>query len=379
MQCFLAIAVATASGCSANTAVPRLATPVSRSNHHFLVLRGGASNEMAAKDEQQQEPSLSAVFVAGVLGFAVLPTLLRLAYALATRSAVETAPTSPSLMQSLGMFTAAPSMPKLPPLPYPAVWQVLLAAAWVMNNIAVVVPGRYDGRSVMTSEKPTAAGANLFTPAGYAFIIWAPIFLGEGLMMLYLTNVQTPLGAAVAPAWCAAALAQSCWCAAFRPSVCGPRLLWVPALLLASTGAALGVAHRAIRTANVGALANCLVRVPVTLHFGWITAAALVNANNYLARTVASVRAKEAAAHASSLAAVAAVAYVSHTTADHVFAGVIAWALGWVAVDGSRAARGLLPEAPLDRVQWSARIGGALAAVLALLLALGLGAFGKRV
>ena len=39
--------------------------------------------------------------------------------------------------------------------------------------------------------------------------------------------------------------------------------------------------------------------MPVALHFGWITAAALVNFNNWLARIGAPLRAKEAAAYAS--------------------------------------------------------------------------------
>ena len=130
----------------------------------------------------------------------------------------------------------------------------------------------------MEAEKPTAATANLFTPSGWAFAIWGPIFLGEWLMMLYLTNVPAAaaLGAAAAPGWCAATAAQVAWCAAFRPSVCGPSTLWVPAALLAATGVGLGVSHRAIRHAGHSGAANALVRWPVALHFGWITAASLV-------------------------------------------------------------------------------------------------------
>ena len=118
---------------------------------------------------------------------------------------------------------------------------MVLAAAWVANNLAVAVPGRYDGRSqYMAEKKPTALTANLFTPAGWAFVIWGPIFFGEWLMMLWLTNVPNELGEAVAPGWCAATAAQVAWCATFRPSVCGPATLWVPAALLATTGVFLG-------------------------------------------------------------------------------------------------------------------------------------------
>ena len=48
---------------------------------------------------------------------------------------------------------------------------------------------------------------------------------------------------------------QVAWCAAFRPSVCGPRTLWLPAALLAATGVGLGVSHRAIRSVGHGGAA----------------------------------------------------------------------------------------------------------------------------
>ena len=216
----------------------------------------------------------------------------------------------------------------------------------------------------MASEKPTAATANLFTPSGWAFAIWGPIFAGEWLMMLYLTNVPAAaaLGAAAAPGWCAATAAQVAWCAAFRPSVCGPSTLWVPAALLAATGVGLGVSHRAIRAVGHSGVANALVRWPVALHFGWITAASLVrppplinlhttihltplinlhttgslpatldaqgcnpctqaatlciqvNLNNWLARSAAPLRVRELTSLGSVATAVAAAAYVTFST-----------------------------------------------------------------
>merc|ERR1712185_371839 len=104
--------------------------------------------------------------------------------------------------------------------------------------IAVAVPGRYDGqakggKSGAKPPKLTALSANLFTPAGWAFAIWAPIFAGEALMMLLITSASAPvapqlyaLGRAVAPGWCAGIAAQVAWCWAFRPAVCGPTRLW---------------------------------------------------------------------------------------------------------------------------------------------------------
>ena len=74
-----------------------------------------------------------------------------------------------------------------------------------------------------------------------------PIFLGEMLLMLTLTvgtmgggggsNDLAVVGRAIAPGWCMGIATQVMWCVAFRPSVCGPALLWIPATLLAATAA----------------------------------------------------------------------------------------------------------------------------------------------
>ena len=286
---------------------PRMLAP------HRL-LRGGASSVKPAGDEPTLEPK----FAAYVVALAVLPTLLRLAFAAVTMPQPAVAEAPPLLLQLAGWWATEASAAKLPSpvLPFPKRWQLALAAAWVANNLAVTVPGRYDGRSAMAAEKLTAATANLFTPAGWAFAIWGPIFLGEGLMMLYLTNVPAAaaLGAAAAPGWCVATVAQVAWCFTFRPSVCGPESLWVPAALPATTAVGLGASHRAIRTMGHSGAANAFVRWPVALHFGWITAAALVNLNNYLARRAAPLRLREAASRGSVAVAVAAAAYVTAST-----------------------------------------------------------------
>ena len=147
--------------------------------------------------------------------------------------------------------------------------------------------------------------------------------------------------------------------------MCGPGLLWVPALLLATTAVLLGVAHRAqAQLASVGPVANAVVRWPIALHFGWISAASLVALNNWLARRESSLVLRERAALGSVAAAVAAAAYVTASTRDPIFAVVIAWALAAVAADGAKSARGLVADAVLDRVRKAARAGCGLAALL---------------
>ena len=130
-------------------------------------------------------------------------------------------------------------------------------------------------------------------------------------------------------------------------------------------GAFLGVSHRAIRATSYGPLGNALVRWPVALHFGWITAASLVNLHNWLARRGTALRLKQVAAHVSVAAAVGLAAFVTATTNDPVYPLVIAWALAAVAADGSSAARGLGFDGVLDQVRGVARAGCGLSALLA--------------
>jgi hypothetical protein len=293
----------------------------------------------------------------------------------------------------------------------PERWQWCVAACWSANMIAVAAPGRYDGQAAAAQQAKDAVTprtANLFSPAGWAFAIWGPIFLGEFLMMLLLTagpvfftgSTATPdqggdpfglfnaktlanYGRAAAPGWCAGTAAQVLWCGAFRPSVCGPALLWLPSLLLAATGAGLGRAHRALLTLRppipdrplhwtlppLPPLVNALVRWPIVLHLGWISAASLVNANNWLAKRGTPVGAKTAAAAASVAAALAVAAYVYRTTGDALVGFVVCWALAAVRSDGARAARGVVPDRALARVNAVVAAGVAVA-FLSLLLKL---------
>ncbi len=258
----------------------------------------------------------------------------------------------------------------------PAPWQLALAASWAANMIAVAVPGRYDGqakggKSGAKPPKLTALSANLFTPAGWAFAIWAPIFAGEALMMLLITSASAPvapqlyaLGRAVAPGWCAGIAAQVAWCWAFRPAVCGPTRLWAPAGLLGLGALGLGAAHSALRALALPppAIGDALVRWPIVLHFGWLTAASLVNANNWLARRGTEVRVKAGVAAASVAAAVLAAALVVATTGDALYAFVVCWALAAVAADGGREARGVVDDKVLDRTRAIATGGAAVTA-----------------
>lgn len=240
---------------------------------------------------------------------------------------------------------------------FPAVWQSAFASMWALNTIAIAVPGRFDGQ-VKTTLEGGSPVVRFFTPAGWAFAIWGPIFIGEFLAMVYLTAfaVSPPMGAgqvsglqsmlatsklgsSVAPLWCSAIAAQVAWCATFRPQI-GVANLWISTLCLAATAVLLGVAHRGLCglavSGALGFVSNVLVRVPITLHFAWITCATLVNMNKWLSLNGSSRRLKLVAAYLSVLVAVIATAYVSSTTGDPIFAFVAFWSLSAVFVEGGR-------------------------------------------
>ena len=153
------------------------------------------------------------------------------------------------------------------------------------------------------------------------------------------------------------------WCAAFRPEVCGPDLLWVPTVLLGGTAACLKVAHSSLGAVPSpyapgplqGLRDDLLVRWPLTLHFGWISAATLVNLNKFLALRGSSLRLKEAAALGSVLVAAVLAVSVFSATRDPLFGFVAAWALSAVASEGGKTARGLVPDENIDRVLVSAK------------------------
>ncbi|CAK0912136.1 unnamed protein product [Prorocentrum cordatum] len=137
----------------------------------------------------------------------------------------------------------------------------------------------------------------------------------------------------------------------------------VPGLLVSSAclglcAVLLGGAHAALcglaAEGALGAVAGALVRLPITLHFGWISCAALVNLNNWMANSGSGLRAKLVLAYGSVAAAVAAAGCVSAARRDPVYPLVVAWSLTAVyrfsARDGS--------PGPLR----AAELGGAAAA-----------------
>ncbi|CAN0506781.1 unnamed protein product, partial [Phaeothamnion confervicola] len=138
-------------------------------------------------------------------------------------------------------------------LPLLEPWQALALFTWAANMFAVRQRGRLDGpraRSAAADNAAATSDVRFFTPAGWAFAIWGPIFLGE---MLYIVFQCLPGSAFwladLAPFFAGAMAAQTLWCFAFRPWAVDSGRLWLPAALLTTGAACLGGAHRVLRAA----------------------------------------------------------------------------------------------------------------------------------
>ena len=233
--------------------------------------------------------------------------------------------------------------------------QAANAAAYALNCAAVSVPGRIDGqeqddmaRGRKKSDKDDSTyqaiyspgkGRTLLAPAGWAFAIWGPIYLGEavfaGVQFLSTSEAVTALLPAVTAPFVAANIFQSLWCASFRPSYMQQGSSWhkyVSVGMLGGTALCLSQVHAA-------AAASSWFFLPLTMHFGWTTAATLVNLNGSLAASDAvSDPTVIAAGHASTVLATALGVGVTLAQTSPAYGLTIAWALAACA-DGMKKRR----------------------------------------
>jgi hypothetical protein len=215
----------------------------------------------------------------------------------------------------------------------------------VLNCASVSVPGRIDGQQQDNALKDNTyktvyspdKGRSLVAPAGWAFSIWGPIYTGEaifcGSLLLQASEpVVAALPAITAP-FVAANILQSLWCASFRPSYStGSWQKYVSMGMLGGTAFALSQVHSA-------AAATSWYFLPLTWHFGWVTAATLVNLNGSVAMSDASDSTVIAVGHGSALAATLLGVGVTLTQSSAAYGLTVAWALAACA-DGIKRRRG---------------------------------------
>lgn len=306
-----------------------------------------------------------------------------------------------------GGLAAAVAIPFLERTVVP--WSILKwihLATFAFNYWAARQPGRIDGirssNNSSTQPQPTDSsnkdddadddessillqqalslrrGGTLLTPAGWAFAIWAPIFVGElasTIRALVLVDAAASEASPIvvdilqraSAGFIVAQIFQTLWAASFRPKYI-PRTrsslaetttkskfkrrfrqwtTYISCFHLTGIAVALSRAHAAYSpdrwsrkynnsrpttsspsNGNISQTDYILHLLPMTLHFGWTTAAALVNWNGSLAMDATSSAQQVATAGIAStvLATVVGIA-VTVTRQAPVYGAVLAWAL----------------------------------------------------
>mmetsp|Transcript_31275 Transcript_31275/g.73673 ORF Transcript_31275/g.73673 Transcript_31275/m.73673 type:complete len:406 (-) Transcript_31275:235-1452(-) len=256
-------------------------------------------------------------------------------------------------------------------LPFVAI-KGMNAFSYALSMYSVSRPGRYDGAASVNgqdggsnrsrrNEDPaqrgmeqmgTSRGRTLVPPAPWAFIIWAPIFLGELLMVTAPIVAPGSVSPVVERAlrdisvpYLLAQVFQSLWAASFRPRYEQGIHRYISAANLAGIAASLSLCHgvfsgdRSPAPRDYSGLEYALYFLPLSLHFGWTTAASLVNLNGmYAMENDTDDRGKNASArsvavlgHASVVLATSIGVGITWTRNAPVYGGVIAWALSAVA------------------------------------------------
>lgn len=272
---------------------------------------------------------------------------------------------NPQLVGTLtaGLYSLLPFVAKHPLVVSPLTVKSLNLASYGLGLFSVSQPGRYDGGAARTDTKNSdtnddarqgmeqmgpSQGRTLVPPAPWAFAIWAPIFLGELLMVTtpFVRNVSPTAEQILKECSGPFALAQvftALWTASFRPKYGskGGIYKYISAFNLAGIAASLSFCHKAFASSSISGLEYALYCLPLSLHFGWTTAASLVNVNGMFALLSEAKRTKEQEAqaaksvallgHATVVAATIIGVAVTLTRKAPVYGGVICWALSAVA------------------------------------------------
>ena len=225
-------------------------------------------------------------------------------------------------------------------------------SAYGLSVFAVGRPGRIDGLEEVSkleknekdeikddenhpSIQSYLSGRSILTPSGWAFIIWGPIFLGEFVFvssstaMVKESSPVTPLFKKVSAHFIMAHVFQTLWTASFRPKYTG-KSAFISASMLSGIAYSLSRAHAhfSSSTSQLTGVEYALYFLPLTLHFGWTTAASLVNWNG--ATSVQPSTTKTTVTGLGHLSAVLATSLgvaVTVVREAPVFGGTIAWAL----------------------------------------------------
>ena len=238
------------------------------------------------------------------------------------------------------------------------------ALSFLVNAISVSIPGRIDeaqdremrqgalNPSKPTSETPLVSSSTpqvysgtrartIVAPSGWAFAIWGPIYLGEAAFVTAqaLCSESSALASIlpqVTVPFVAANVMQSLWCASFRPSYNEGWKKYVSVGMLAGTAYSLSFIQ-AVACSPAAAAVPWWYFLPLSMHFGWTTAATLVNLNGSVAMDESkSDETVIAVGHSSAIAAAALGIGVTLAQSAPAYGLTVAWALAACASGSER-------------------------------------------
>ena len=226
-----------------------------------------------------------------------------------------------------------------------SVVKLLNILAISLSLFSVAQPGRLDGYQQTADTDSDAEivefmsvrrGGTLVAPKGWAFAIWAPIFLGEILfvtssaLLVKQGTILAELLGRMSAGFVVAQVFQALWAATFRKKYVGRRKglsNWLSACMLTGIATSLNRAHMAYTSTKIGSILHSILFFPISLHFGWTTAAALVNWNGNLAVSADQPLTVASAGWTSVVAATGIAMCVTLQRCAPVYGFVICWAL----------------------------------------------------
>ena len=228
----------------------------------------------------------------------------------------------------------------------------LNVVAYVANALITFLAG--FGEFGETNAYVSAKYQTIITPAGWAFSIWSLIFISELLFVL----VQLAPGVrdsalvqkGVGYGWIAASIFQCAWSLAFAREQLELSTVFIT-LIFVSLGGVVRRCASIDRSEASNIFADLICRLPLTIHFGWLAAATMLNVN-LVAVEHGSSAGGQLACGIVSLALVFALTVAlapKDFTGSAIPVGVACWAL--VAI-GSNL------DSPMDKDQCEAQTGG---------------------
>ncbi|CAE7507365.1 unnamed protein product, partial [Symbiodinium pilosum] len=151
---------------------------------------------------------------------------------------------------------------------------VLNLAAYLVN--LGITYGSLTGAFGPTNSNLSAKYHTLLTPSGFAFSIWGPIFIWEGVFavaQMFPSYRANPIVTTITPWWIGACVFQCAWTLFFAQEV----MIGAMACML---GIFICLMVGILRLDFLEKISTCdywLLRAPFSLHCGWIVAATSLN------------------------------------------------------------------------------------------------------